>query len=611
MAVFRESLAIWETGEVRSLVEKLQGKLPKPSLSQARKAEAELRYDEAVAQYREALKWGEYTEAIDRLGICLIKQGNYLEAADILTASSTDSPEVHYYAGYALAKAGHYGRAIRQWDKIKGDSPDLAQQKHTLMSLAVHDLLEKSKNIKEFESAYQDALDLLAVCPIPIVRNCVMHMKFHHLEDLWARGKHAAILDFLHTCEARGDMEEFFPLVMAKMYYQLGEKDITYLLQAIPLWLTVIHNKKYHFPLSSKSIGEGPPEKDNALTQDLEQRFSQLVNLYKTQAEDDLLEELLALWETEQEAILFLAEIAEKDEALKEVICTPGFAERFSLSDRIVERLDALVPSWGENEGFWKVGSLFSMARQSCLLLKNNRIEEALAALPAKSENIFVEYTRQKLFFVKGKEKLKQGEVEAKKYFSQALPLVKKFPKYEEELVTLVHEIDHDSKLLICADQVLQSILRSHRSEALLKITSYIMNYKAQALYDEGVIKAADAERICKKALELFPENEHVKTSLKELQSKYQFEELDRAFYKGNIKRAASVVLEAGNLKVEEAFFDFVESAIDNLDESSLNTKEKAAFLGDAYNQCEKIDPAHPILDTILDELEALDEEEV
>jgi tetratricopeptide (TPR) repeat protein len=48
LRTFQQSLEAWENQEIRTLVAKLQSKLPKPTLAPGYKAEAEQRYAEAI-----------------------------------------------------------------------------------------------------------------------------------------------------------------------------------------------------------------------------------------------------------------------------------------------------------------------------------------------------------------------------------------------------------------------------------------------------------------------------------------------------------------------------------------------------------------------------------
>jgi tetratricopeptide (TPR) repeat protein len=692
LKVFQLSLNAWENKEVQTLVAKLQSKLPKPTLIPGHQAEADHRYAEAIERYGEVLELEENSEAKERMGICLVKQGAYAEAVRLLKPSPSQDPEVLYYTGYALARLRRYSEALRRWEMMGQDTPELAIHKQKLLEIATRDLIHRSRLEGEFDQAWQEAVNLLISHPaLPSVRNCVRSMCLYHLEELWLQEKFKAMLDFCATLqplpmqdkEKRGD---FLPFILAKVYYRLSAINAAeYLPDAITFWLTVIHNPTYMIPSALREEeGLSAQASQDQLTRDLQQKLEQLVQTFKTnleghsppraeipsrldipsrpsqgreesgqenqrkeasgqgeavssdQGEAGRLKEILTHWEMERKSIDFLYEIVHQEithkgipqqetarqeetqqetarqdsnQGLADLLCTPAFAERFGLSSSILERLQGVQSLWENDERFWIVGALFSGARRSFLLLNQGKLDEALAALPARKEDLFADYCRQRIFFRLGMERLQRGETNLKKYFSQAAPLIQRFKEYEKEIIQLAQGIGNNLQKLISMDEVLQILIRQIKSGELLEITSYIMSYKAHGMYADGLIKALDVERICKKALELYPGNEFASNSLQEIQSRYVMEELQGALNKGNMKKAASITINAGNDEIEEAFFEFIDFALEELDNAPLDRDRKILFLRDLYHNCERVDSSHPILDDITDEIEILEGE--
>jgi len=697
LKAFQLSLNAWENKEIRALVAKLQSKLPKPTLTPGYQAEADQLYAEAIERYGEVLELEENHEAKNRMGICLVKQGDYGEAVRLLEPSPSkdqetgrrgegekpqspgppvprppgppapqspsperQDPEVQYYAGYALARLGRYGEALRRWEIIGQDTPELAFQKQKLLEIAIRDLIHRSRLEGEFDQAWQETVSLLASYPaLPLVQDCVRSMCLYHLEELWLKENFKAMLDFcvslnfdmgfasclrdLPTMQDTG-IEKFLPFILAKVYYHLAETNAPeYLPDAITFWLTVIHNPKYMIPPELREHEDLPvAATQDQLTSDLQQKLEQLVQHYRTsveglsssspfqgheesgktdqgkadQGEEERLKEILAHWEMERKSIDFLVEIAHQEiaqqgsnQGLADLLCTPAFAERFRLSSPILEKLQEVQSLWENDERFWIVGALFSAARRSLLLLNQGKLDEAMAALPAKKNDLFVDYCRQRIFFRLGMERLQKGETNLKKYFSQAIPLIQRFKEYEKEIIRLTQGIGNDLQKQISMDEVLQILIRHIKSRELLEITSYIMSYKAHSMYSEGMIKAQDVERICKKALELHPDNEFANDGLREVESSYVMEELNSALHKANVKKAATITINAKNDKVEEAFFEFVDFALDELSTTPLDRGKKILLLRDLYLNSRRVDPTHPVLDDITQEIESLEEE--
>ena len=686
LKAFQLSLDAWENKEIQTLVAKLQSKLPKPTLAPGHTAEADQRYAEAIERYREVLELGENPEAKERMGICLVKQGVYAEAVRLLEPSPSRNPEVQYYTGYALAMLRRYSEALRRWDMIDQDTPELAIHKQKLLEIAIRDLLHRSRREGEFDHAWQEAISLFTSYPaLPLVRDCVRSLCLSRLEELWLQENFKAILDFCLTLhllpiQDKGGIEEFLPFILAKVYYRLAAIDAAeYLPDAITYWLTVIHNPTYLIPPALREQEAVPDAaSQDQLTSDLQLKLEQMVQHYRTslqghalprpfqgqgeaqgevgqgeagqgkaskkksvkeksrheeprheepghektgrgevaQGEKGRLKEVLTHWEMERKSIDFLHEVVRQEiahqdsnQGLANLLCTPVFAEHFGLSFSILERLQGVQPLWENDERFWTVGALFSSARRSFLLLNQDKLDEAMTALPAKKEDLFADYCRQRIFFRLGMERLEKGETNLKKYFIQAIPLIQRFKEYEKEIIQLAQGIGNNLQKLISVDEVLQILIRQIKSKELLEITSYIMSYKAHAMYSERLIKALDVERICKKALELYPGNEFAINGLQEIQSKYVMEELDSALNKGNVKKAASITINANNDEIEETFFKFVDSVLDELDDAHLDREKKILFLQDLYHNCKRVDPSHPVLEDITDEIKILKEE--
>lgn len=613
LAAFRQSLEIWENQEIRRVVEKLKSRLPRPSLAPALKAEAEHRLTEAINKYRDILKYSENEEALARLGICLTKAGEYAEGSSLLESSTLSTIEIHYYAGYALAKLGQYSRALNHWCRISEPPSEFEEQKKALFDLARRDLLKRSQDT--FDSSYQEAQHIFTLCSQPEVQECLKKMKLLYLQRLWAEENLEAMLSFLLSAAVRDDLREYLPSILAKVYFRLAETNGRYLPEAISFWLTVIYNNRYREP-SSHQKGErvaGQLNNQNIQDiqdiQDLYQRLENLVSYHKSKAESDFSLALRLHWETERDAVQFLVKMAQEEIELANLICTPSFAQEFHLSIHLLEILRGFQSKMDQDEQYWEIGSLFTEARLSVLLLKEGKLEEALARFPIEKEDPFIDYARQRLSFYLGKEKVRKGDAKGKKFFSQALPLLMKFPRYEKELIILAHEMSHDIQPLICLDEILQFILRTYRTEKLLKIASYTMSYKARLLFREEIIKIQDVEKIYLKALELYPKNAIAKKDLKLVRTESSLKEIERTLSRGNLKKAANIALQTGSQAAKKHFLDLAFIMVEEIEYSPLDKQQRKFFLSDLYDQCARIDSSHQILNEITEELEFLEEE--
>lgn len=601
---FLQSLEVWEMEHIRALAENLRKKLPRSSINKACQAEADQRYAEAIELYHETYKFLGYSEAKDRLGICLVKQGRYDEAVKVLDVSTSKDPEFRYYMGIALAKLGHYYKALKQWEMIQESPVEFNLQKQHLIEIAPQDLLQRAKKDEEFTHAYNEAMILSEHFPAPGLKDCVAHMRFSHLESLWSQEQFEPMLDFLLSLEDECDSHEYLPVFLAKVYYRLAEQEEEYLPEAISFWLTIIHNSKYLDIPKTKgrkgtSIGNGQ------LAEDLQKKLEDLIHQYETR-DEDLSGEVSIHWETEKQAIMFLKKITQKDRIFAEEICTPSFAERFGKSTMVLERLRALKPLWEKDEDFWITGALFSEAREAFLLLLQGETDEAMAELPSGGIDEFVEYCRQRIFFRLCMEKVQEGESNVKKYLIFALPLIQRFNRYQMEIVQMAQEIGDDLDKLKIMDSLLQSLIRSIQSKELLEIASYIMSYKANAMFCESVITAKNAQRIYKRALELFPDNEFAKDELEGTYTEHHLEEMAKALKKGNLKKATNLTIQSEDEEVEEIYFEFVEASLGQLRATFLDDKEKILYLNDLFRCCEKVDPDHSVLEEILDYIDEL-----
>lgn len=594
---FGQSLEEWENKEIRALFRNLQNRLPKPSLGPAQAAESKHNYPEAIKIFREALALADVQSVRNRLGVCLCKAGFLQEAADLWQASRPSDPEGLYYFGWSLAKLGNSVEAVKTWARITDSPADFVAQKERVLRAALSSILRKAGDDAEFQTAYEDMRDILQLDNSPIVTNCFKHLCCDRIVKLWEREDYELIIELLLSQPDDLLDKQFRVIVLAKTFFRMAENQIDRLSDAITYCLTVFFNPKY-----LESIGfwrDTAPSDKVEIRGQLFLRLEAVFQKQRTGMGSLFPEEIRLHWETEKGAIEFLDQARQKLPELADFLSSPVFGERHGQSATIAAKLSGFEPLLGNNESYWSTGALFTEARTAMTLLHLGKIDEAEAALPRGQGDKFFDYCRQKVAFEAGFIKLNMGYSHSSKYFIRALPLIRRFVAYENRIIGLAQEIDHDLNHLIGMDEVLQVLVKNHRSPKLLTITSYVMSYKAEALYHTGSIKAREAEGILREALRLYRENEVAAAALRKLQTEGSLDELVRNLDKGNTRKAARIAADLPDARGRAMFFDFIVNLFEMQQEWPFSTEQRLHALRHLYDDCCLVDPRHPIVDRI------------
>ena len=87
-----------------------------------------------------------------------------------------------------------------------------------------------------------------------------------------------------------------------------------------------------------------------------------------------------------------------------------------------------------QGEAFFEVSAYYSKAGPSLMLMEQGEAEQALALLPTNTLDEVSAYSRQRVLFRYAMRKAAQGETQTKRWFLEALPLLKHYDRYRDEL---------------------------------------------------------------------------------------------------------------------------------------------------------------------------------
>ena len=271
--------------------------------------------------------------------------------------------------------------------------------------------------------------------------------------------------------------------------------------------------------------------------------------------------------------------------------CTPTIAFKYSLCQPILaflrkQRNQATAPS----EDFFETAAYFSAAGQSLMLMESGEEDKALASSPRQSNDDLLTYCRQRVYLAYALKKAGQGEKQLKQYFSEALPLIKRYRRHQEEIINLAYQDAIPSHVgLADAMEVLSTVIDT---QAFREATAYAMGMKALELLNQK-LNPAPIEQGLKKALAIDPDSELVKNTLAEIGFRKAFDAIDKAFKKQKPVRAAEVVRRSGDPRLVDPFFDTMERWYETVQD--WEPQQRLSSLRDFYQGCYLVDKRHPL----------------
>ena len=514
----------------------------------------------------------------------LVRAGNYQQAIDLLSQTPPTSDAARYYFGYALANTGQFVKALEQWNAI-ADAKDgqLWQHCETLLPFVCREL-DTSGDAQGYATAYQSVQKLVQTDCSPQLAD---YVQYKYIEALWNEARYTELVTLLPSLPEPITL----PLLglYARVYYKLAERDPQYLEMAITFWLTAIYNDPLLQSLSTYEI-ENEGLDLHAVRDTLLRDLETLLHQYESQAK--LPDSTRIYWQLEKRLIHELASLPLDHSAFDIFPCTPAFAEQFGLSEAISTWLSAQNATPGEmNETFFEVGAYYSKAGRSLMLIEQGEAEQALAMLPKNASDDVSVYCRQRVLFRYGLSNARQGVKQTKKYFLEALPLLKQHPHYSDELADLALTDLEPNAYAGLAD-AMEALSKHIATPKFLEATAYAMSIQAIHLRTLG-LSTAKAGKLLDRALAIYPESQLAKTSWQEINRATHFDQINKAFKRQNLARAVNVINQSGDPELVDYFFETIEIFHEQIRE--WDQQSQLSALREFYTYCAQVDRDHPL----------------
>jgi tetratricopeptide (TPR) repeat protein len=549
-----------------------------------------------LAAYDKALAIKPNGDLVEKKAECLVRLERFAEATELYRTQPPVNDPARYYFGYGCVKSGHYLKALEQWTAIERKNQEVLGQIEVLLPFAARQLATDKQG---YGNTYRSLQGLPEEAKSTALRHYEHLFKFRYIDELWSREEYEEILEILSPLPENLSL----PLLdlYAKLYFKLAQRDIQHLEPAISFWLTAIYNDHLLGSLALKQqMGE-----DFAIQPIREKLLWYLEELLAKYArEGSLTDRLRAFFEMEARIIREVSERPVSDCPLETFPCTPSFAAKFSLSNRVFEILETNRQlAGGEAEAFFEASAYFSTAGPSLILLELGEEDKALTLAPRDAQSELATYSRWRVLLGYGMAKLRKGEQRLKRYFSEALPLLKRYPHYVEEIIELAYREEKGRSYAGLAE-VMEFLSEHIDTPKLHEATAHAMGVKALELL-ENRASLEIVEKLMQKALTIFPEAQLAQTTLAEVKSRKGLQELSLAFKRQSIAKAVKIVTHSRDPDQIEYFFDTMEQWLEQV--RGWDEKLRLGELREFYDGCCRVDKMHPVTLEIGAELRALE----
>ena len=526
---------------------------------------------------------------------CLLQQGCYAEVTELYDAHPPTSCRCRYYAGFAYAKVGQYPMALLQWVEVKCKDPQFVQQRLTLIPF-VYRALRTIPVEQAHVSAYRNICRLLEDAPRPEdwrpYADALLRLV---LTFFWQKKRFAELLDLLSPLAQ--NLSVSLLGLYARVYIKLAEEDLHALEKAIPLWLTALHTE----PLLDRLYAR--QQNPDMVLSELRDRLWQSLERMITQGAM-LPSGLLAFWQTENRIIQRLAALPRLKGAPDIFPCTPEFAILYGQSAKVLAFLqENQAVLGGGDAAFQELCAYFSPWGPCLIQVVRGEEEAALARMTAVGRGALADYCRQKIHWHCGIKKLLRGERQARKHLVAALPLIKSYPFYVDELVRMAFS-DLEMVAYVELAEILELLHTQISTEPFQEATAHVMGLKATHLLNTSR-NSATALKILDKAEAIHPGSVMVQTVRVQAQRRLTFDRLSVALRKNSLDRAVQILQDDTDPEPREYFFETMERW--TLDILAWKEGDREKALARIYDHCFRLEPDHPVVRIVAQRFQGLE----
>jgi hypothetical protein len=537
-----------------------------------------------LAAYDKALAINSTAELLQKKAQCLVRLGRFDEAIALYGRQRPSDDRARYSFGYAYAKTGHYVNALEQWEGIRYKAPRLLAGVETLLPF-VHREIKTAGQGYGVPCAFLQAVSDSEKSPL--LKDYERYFTFKYIEELWSLGRYQEILTLLSRHQEV--MSPPLLALYAKLYFKLAEHEVRYLESAISCWLTAVYNDQIIESLHIKQL-MGEQLDSQAIREKLLQSLETLVDKYARQGL--LSERRRVFWKTEVRVIRRLSKLSLSGRPLELFPCTPAFASQFSLADQILQFLEEQRKVTAkETEDSIEVSAYFSEAGQSLMMMEWGDEDKALALIPKNPQGELETYCRQRVLFGYGMKQAREGQIQLKKYFLEALPLLKRYPRYANKIIELVYA-EEEVKSYVGLAEVMEFLSGHIHTPKFREATAHAMSIKALELLNSQATPAV-AQRLLSKALAIYPDSHLAQSSLTDVRTMLGLDELTKVLKRQNLSKAVTVVNRNRDPRLIDYFFETIGIWYQTV--TTWDTEQKLSTLREFYASCRSVDRERPL----------------
>ena len=323
----------------------------------------------------------------------------------------------------------------------------------------------------------------------------------------------------------------------------------------------------------------------------------------------DIARKISAQWSLEREVARTFHELRQDRKNAGFRFLTPRLAAQTGQSFEMLALVRKNRSFFKSKEDYLRAGCCYSPAWESFYHLVAGEYEKAVQTLVVGEKgDEFTDYVKGRVLFAQGLSHMRGGKRPPDAYENTMLTFFDMIPEYEDRFISAALDAE-DVNVLQRFEEVLMGMYDSRHSHALAKALSLVMSRRAIQMVSQSLINEKVFSLSLKKALEIDPENEHARGLLKDAQSNLDMMALEKAFNRGKLNMASKIARESDSDLVRNAFFDFFERMIRDMNSEVTSKSEKIFFLKDFYKWCARVDEDHDILYDIEEKLEELEGE--
>jgi hypothetical protein len=178
-------------------------------------------------------------------------------------------------------------------------------------------------------------------------------------------------------------------------------------------------------------------------------------------------------------------------------------------------------------------------------------------------------FAGQRVFYERGFESFKEGNLRSKKYLSEALDLMKAFPKLQEHLVEVIYQ-NSNSPLMSAYSNVMKDLCRMLPSHAFKQAAAYAISIQARNLFYAGTLKPDTANRLIDQALQIDPKNATTLTFQEEIGEMQALEQAIKALSRTQYEKAYDIMSSVKSVFILDQFFEAIRNMENQLNSYSI-----------------------------------------